>query len=326
MLDDDGYSLLTKIGVVGPTEKIKELAAQSWQQSPPSANRGQLPRAGSRGRCAKGAAVAGQGNPLEDLGQIVAEVTQLDQASQDFMQVLSVFRKPVHVLALASVFHSATKELAHLTVESLKDLLGKLKSRMFVDADEQAGMFWPNHGLVQQVFRMKVADTWPPDQVQGLHATIMRHYLEQRARMLPEHPSLQDLTPYLEAAFHGLQAGRYDEVWSFGTANIIQEEKFTLVAELQAFQTMLDILDGIPSRQKRATRRRRGTAGLRLRSACPDLARGIALCQRNLGRIKASLKASRQAIEAAKKAKDWSIVSFACQNLATAHMYRKRTR
>lgn len=182
----------------------------------------------------------------------------LTDAERAFLMIFSAFRIPVQETAFASVFRTKTSKADQVTglfapVAALKSsdfekLLQRLQTYSILRGDKH----YTIHPLIRDYY-LKLLNNNAPDQVQEVHQRIKNYYLSVAGEM-PENPTLEELTPLIEAEHHACLAGKYDEAHRIMQEDINLGNRYLVPDVLCAWDTYLALLfeffpDGDTSRE-----------------------------------------------------------------------------
>lgn len=244
----------------------------------------------------------------------------LTVAERVFLMIFSAFRIPVSEAAFAAVFRPETiKEdertglhapIAALNHSEFETLLERLKTFQILRQDR----YYTVHPLIRNYY-LNLLNTQDAAQVQKVHQRIKEYYLA-RAGEMPENPTLEQLTPLIEADHHTCCAGAYDEAYIILRERINQGTRFLLPDILGAWDTYLTVMleffeAGNTSHAPRA-------------SSSEDratLLHEVGFCMASLGRLPQAASCYTQAIPLYIDMEKWRQASRSYSNLAELYIY-----
>ncbi len=176
---------------------------------------------------------------------------------------LSLFRRPVHVQAIADLLRldpdliEQSSDIPNLFYRSLLILDDQSFEAVFnrllayrllhYDTEECSFTLIP---LVQQFYRACLAGEGPgawwnldTTQIQDLHERIEQYYL-RAAENMGTTATLEYMLVLTEAVYHARCAGAYNEAWRIYWEQIARQHVFFIGKQLGAYQTALELLQG----------------------------------------------------------------------------------
>lgn len=277
----------------------------------------------------------------------------LSQAERAFLQLLSAFRLPVPESALAPVFRTKSQDAADILTEPLVALddtnFGALLKRLVkycLLTDDAQTQCYNTHPLIRTYYAARLSER-ERSQIEAVHGRIETYYLISAAsksriptvsnlvpmlkskeipddiklqylpllgRMMPDNPTLSDLSPLIEAIHHACSAGDYDDIV---TIYLLREALTSPLAnQLSAFDTLLSVLrDFFPN----------GNTSQEPQTSNPEIKRFIlstfGLCLKQLGHLEEASRFYTRAIEIAKAMENWLNASINRQQVAEISTY-----
>jgi tetratricopeptide (TPR) repeat protein len=175
---------------------------------------------------------------------------QLSVPERTFMTVFSAFRTPVHAHVLDRIFrnhleheesesstNALTTPIAALDSEAFAVMLQRLISHQILRYNQVTDSY-TTHPLIRAHYSEKLEED--PARV-SLHQSIKEYYLAS-VSTTPALPTLDELTPLIEAVHHACRAGAYDEAFVIYQDRIDQGEMWVLTHKLGAHETELALL------------------------------------------------------------------------------------
>lgn len=162
-----------------------------------------------------------------------------------FLLLFSAFRIPVTEAALEAVFREETdanalnRPVAALDEAAFKTLLDHLQRYRILRYDPLE-KYYTTHPLIRAHYG-GLLEQEAADGQSGLHWAIAGFYLSVGGD-LSTHPSLEDLTPFIEAVHHTCFSGRYDEAAGIYWRRVLQDERKVLTYQLGGYETNLNII------------------------------------------------------------------------------------
>ena len=257
----------------------------------------------------------------------------LTQPEREFLKLFSAFRTPVHESAFEKVFAPLLTNVGATRPAQTESLFGKLfKRKKTPDGIDGS----PLRDIVNRLVTYRILHCDTTSQTYTAHPLVRNHYLailthgdstEQHdvhgkikdyylsiAGDTPQHPTMDDLKPLIEVVHHTCQAGAYDDGIEIYKQRISQQDKFVVLHQLGAYDTVLAILSGFfvgdnlvgePQTTKSATKRL--------------ILATIGLCLTSLGRLREAALFYERAATGYLEDKNWSYASIEYQNLADLH-------
>ncbi len=162
-----------------------------------------------------------------------------------FLQLFSAFRTPVAETALDKVFRTKTADdalnapIAGLSDDAFEALIKHLLNCRILRYDPIEDHY-TTHPLIRAHY-LALLSKGDSDQSQETHVQIKDYYLSV-ADDVPHHPTLEELTPFIEVVHHACQAGAYDEAERIRWERLDQRNRNVFTHELGAYETDLAIM------------------------------------------------------------------------------------
>ncbi len=168
----------------------------------------------------------------------------LTEAERAFLTIFSAFRLPVKKSAFAAVFQAKAgsntlkKPIAALNDTTFSEMVGRLVNyRILRQPQENC---YTTHPLIRSHYLARLSEV-EPSSVQRVHRQIAEYYLKLAGK-IQNRPTLEDLTPLIEAVHHLCKARDYSEGCRIFYDRIDQRNRWILANELGAFETGLSLL------------------------------------------------------------------------------------
>jgi tetratricopeptide (TPR) repeat protein len=249
----------------------------------------------------------------------------LTDAERALLMLLSVFRTPVDKIAFKRVFRSnpgikdqfRRRSVPSATRAKLDDmafeaLLRHLLTYRVLRYDPRTRQYTV-HTLVRNYYLVYLRTQ--EVQARNIHERIKRFYLK-RARGTPYHPTLEDMTPSIEAVHHACCAGAYDEAWQLYWQLIAQGERYVIINQLGANETALALMleffpDGDTSQDPKVSDP----------IVKRDILNDIGWFMMHIGQLEGAQSFFERAILISRGIEDWESVSLSLLNLAQLHAF-----
>jgi tetratricopeptide (TPR) repeat protein len=153
--------------------------------------------------------------------------SHLTPKEREFLEVFSAFRIPVPLEALKQV----------LKAES--EMVDRLFHYRILRHDSK-GQRYTAHPLIRQYYLSQLKNK--PAEAKATHRRIKDYYLSDSHQKPKQNPTLQDLTPFIEAVHHLCETGDYQEAHSVLSKLIDRDKTYVLTLQLGAYDTRLKIL------------------------------------------------------------------------------------
>ncbi|MGI0486891.1 hypothetical protein ACN4EK_15735 [Pantanalinema rosaneae CENA516] len=230
----------------------------------------------------------------------------LTALEREFLQTFSAFRVPVPEAALYPVFRHGNPAIAPLKlVEQLADY------RMLRRLPQQNT--YTIHPLIRDHYWSRL--TSDPLQARAVHQRIAEYYLAV-IRQIPEHPTIEDLAPAIEAVHHLCQAGEYDRAFPILMERLYDARRRVISHELGAYETaLMTLLDFFPNQDSQQDPQVSDPQAKRF------ILNGVGFCLMNLGRLREAVPLFRRYITHSLKQRLWQSASIGYQNLTWLYTY-----
>lgn len=182
--------------------------------------------------------------------------TYLTDIEYALLVFICLFRRPVPETALTHLLRGDDDYLTYLhTHTAFYTPIVELNDAAFQDLIERLVAYdmliydnilysFTTHTLIRASILERLAsdieDITPPH-IHFAHAQIAAYYLAH-APTISSPPTLDQLTPYIEACVHACRADTYDEAWTIYWTHIAQRSSHTLLHHLAAYETTLNVL------------------------------------------------------------------------------------
>ncbi len=250
----------------------------------------------------------------------------LNDSEKAFLQIFSAFRKPVSSAMFTShvheVFHlpadqkdtlSLRKNLSHLTTDDFQKILKHLMTCRLLHQERQARQIvYSLHPLVRTYYKEQLEDK-NIGVIQDVHRQIKLYY-RSLAAAFSEHPTLEELSPLLEALHHACQEGEYDEAYRMYRDDINQGDTYLIPDVLCAWETNLALMEelfgGDLTGEPKVKEEDKGW-----------VLNEVGFCKMMLGRLHEAADFYRRGIAVKERNEDWKGASVSYENLAEIQMY-----
>jgi len=171
----------------------------------------------------------------------------LTEAEKAFLTLFSAFRIPVRESAFAPVFRTQSLQqpalnapIAALSATDFTKVIQRLQKYRLLFNKKDADLY-STHPLIHSYYseRLHENDT---TQIKAVHESIEHYYLKS-AGVVPEIPTLSDLTLVIEAVHHACAAEDYNKAFDIMWNDIAKRERYALGIELGALETAMRMLD-----------------------------------------------------------------------------------
>ncbi len=170
----------------------------------------------------------------------------LTTSEKAFLKLFSVFRRPIGEEAFDRVFRTKAEdggEVDHLNVpiaalddSQLKTLVERLVAYRIVRREADSCLY-----TVHPLIRAHYNELLTSEEAKEAHQLAKNYYLAE-AQEMPDSPSLEELSPSIEAVHHACQHGSYDEAYKIHKEQIRQRKIFYVTRKLIAMETELEIM------------------------------------------------------------------------------------
>ena len=245
----------------------------------------------------------------------------LDEAEKAFLMLFSAFRRPVDRDAFRIFRAKSEKEGRALNdpIVALNDSQFEAMVKRLVDyrilRHEPGSGQYTIHPLIRAHYFTLLTKSHR-GQAEEAHKQIKDYYLA-KAQGMPDEPTLEDLTPLIEAVHHACQCGAYDEAESIHWERIDRRTEFYIVHKLGAWETELEIMkEFFPGGD---------TSQEPLVSSSGDKAwilNEVGLCLDNTGRGNLADRFYERGLAIYLESEDWANASVGYQNLSDLYCYR----
>lgn len=246
----------------------------------------------------------------------------LSEVERIFLMLFSAFRTPIKETAFMKVFR------AEMAPRSLNTPITALDDLTFAATVKQLLAYrllrydpltyqYTTHPLIRTYFQNRLSE-YDQVQVQIIHNCIKDYYLTTLG-IIPEEPTLDTLTPLIEAVYHACSAKNYDAAFTLFREQLLEQQQlgqqqYTLTHQLQAHETTLTLLtDFFPQGdivQEPLTSDQKSSA---------FILNALGFVLLNLGRLRESLPFHERAIELATYISDFKMAIDAYLNLAEVY-------
>jgi DNA-binding NarL/FixJ family response regulator len=252
----------------------------------------------------------------------------LGEHEKSFLTIFSAFRLPVPPEALKPVFRPVYRErrvwvspfeiteilmdlnypLTLLNDDLLQEMVQGLLVRRLLRFDPEAH-YYTIHPLIRSHY-IESLEISPPIQVRKIHNEIKNYYLSI-AKEDKKSPTLDDLSPLIEAVHHACQSGDYDLGFDIYRKRIHQGDRWVITNHLGAYETELSLLMGFfPNANPNESSLLSRPENQRL------ILNQIGYCFMILGRLREAKPFYDRSNAIANTMKDWENVTITYQNLA----------
>lgn len=169
----------------------------------------------------------------------------LDEAAKAFLKLFSDFRRPVDRDAFDKVFRIKPNEkalnasIAALSNSEFQAMVERLVAYRILRYDSETGQYTA-HPLIRSYYSDLLAEG-DRDLAAEAQKQIKDYYLT-KAQDMPDKPSLEDLTPLIEAVHHACQCGDYEDAYKICWGRICSGDEYYIMHQLGAWETMLEII------------------------------------------------------------------------------------
>jgi tetratricopeptide (TPR) repeat protein len=324
LLPADGRDLLRKVGVQGPDEALDQVVAD-WDGHALT-----LSLLGGYLADLHGGDVAHIGEippPTADepryerVHRVLRRYDEhLTEAERAFLTLFSAFRTPVEETAFDKVFRVKPEKpgfsaaIAALDDAAFRAVVQRLVAYRILRYDPREGHYTA-HPLIRAHYseHLRQADQ---AQIQDAHQRIKDYYLEL-AGDVPRYPTLDDLTPLIEAVHHACRAGAYDEAFNLFWRHIQRgPSQNVLIYYLGAYESELALMqeffpDGDTSQEPQVSDP--GDKSWILNE--------VGLCLMSLGRLGEAVPFYERANAMVLDMEGWRNASVGYNNLAELHAH-----
>lgn len=172
--------------------------------------------------------------------------SHLKEEERTFLMIFSAFRTPVKETAFNKVFRAKKKEtktinapIAALDDTTFESMILRLKHYRILRYNGQAHHY-TIHPLIRAYY-LELLMKGARDELHECHRLIKEYYLDLAINM-PKTPTLEELSPLIEAVHHACGCDEYDEANQIVWERISQRENFWLTNSLAAYETGLALM------------------------------------------------------------------------------------
>ncbi len=170
-----------------------------------------------------------------------------DNAERAFLKLFSVFRVPVKEDALDKVFKAKSEKqttslnapIIALNKSDFKAMVQRLATYRIIRYEPDTDQY-TIHPLIRTHY-LDVLEKCDADQAKEVHFQIKEYYM-LKAQSMPDHPTLEDFRPLIEAVYHACRCGAYDDANDILWERIYKHHERYLVSNLGAWETSLAIM------------------------------------------------------------------------------------
>lgn len=224
-----------------------------------------------------------------------------------FLTAFSVYRTAVPPEALAPAL--AARDTAPHTRRSVTDILEHLLASRIIHSDATVT------SVMHPLIRDHYSRLGSPQLRAELHRFAKSHYAHGM-EAIPDNPSLEDLTPAIEAAHHACMSGSFEEAADIILDRLYQGTRGLITRELNAYSTVLTaLLDFFPGQALRT-----------IPHGEPDTRSWVyhetATALQMLGRADEAAQLMRRALDDLAAREKWHDAAVSCQNLTELYLER----
>ena len=322
--DADGRSLLQKIGIQGTAAQIDRLV-NTWDGHALTLSLLGFYLVdryhGDITRITNIPAPTADEDPYQRVQRVLRRYdNHLTEAEQIFLKIFSAFRLPVQQSAFKQVFRDKAKlnalnaTLTQLSPPDFKALIQRLIKYRILRFNPHTH-YYKLHPLVRNHYLNQLKEHHAA-QLKPLYRSIKDYYLEQAGSIVST-PTLDSLTPLIEAVHYVCGIEAYDTAWQLYWERISQRNRYVLIAILCAYETTIATLqeffpNGDTSQAPLVT------------SAIAKylILEEIGICWAGLGYLNSSRLFYERAKVVALGAKNWEKASLIYQRLSELHIFR----
>ncbi|MEB3356424.1 MAG: hypothetical protein VKK04_06835 [Synechococcales bacterium] len=224
----------------------------------------------------------------------------LTPQERNFLEVFSAFRLPVSQQALGQVLKADSEMVEQL-------------SHYRILRRDSKGLGYTAHPLIRKYYLEQLKNQ--PEKAKTVHRQIKEYYLSDIKIKNKQNPTLQDLTPSIEAVHHLCEAGDYGEAYTVLSERIDQGKNYVLTLQHGAYDTRLKILsEFFPDSDT-------------LRLPCGNkpeqyfALKEIGFCSTALGNLENARSFYERSIQVAKEMGDTNKLVQAYRDLASGYIY-----
>jgi len=170
----------------------------------------------------------------------------LTNEEKAFLKLFSIFRRPIGEEALDQVFRSRAEDgqegnplnasIAQLEDVQFRTMVERLVAYRILRLETDSGQY-----TVHPLVRAHYSELLTSEEAEEAHRLAKDYYLAE-AQDMPDSPSLEELSPLIEAVHHTCHHGSYDEAYTIHRKRIRQITKFYITKRLGAWATELEIM------------------------------------------------------------------------------------
>lgn len=246
----------------------------------------------------------------------------LTSAERAFLKLFSIFRRPVDQEAFAKVFRAQAQNvgagdalnapIAALDGAQFQAMLKRLVAYRVLRFEPDTGQLTA-HPLIRAHYNDLLASELR--QTKQAHLQAKEYYLA-KARNMRASPSLEELSPLIEAVHHACLHGNYDEAYGIQWNLINKRSEFYLMHQLGAWETQLEIMQEFFP--KGDTSQKPLASGPR----SSWILNTVGLCLAGTGQGDRAKEFHQRALRIALDSQDWANASTGYQNLSELYLLR----
>jgi len=170
----------------------------------------------------------------------------LTTSEKAFLELFSVFRRPISEEAFDRVFRARAEDrreenpinasIAEFNDSQFRAVVERLLSYRILRREIDSGLY-----TVHPLVRAHYSELLTSEEAKKAHRLAKDYYLAE-AQEMPDSPSLEQLSPLIEAVHHACQHGNYDEAFGIHLKQISRGTNFYIEKKLSSWETELEIM------------------------------------------------------------------------------------